>query len=268
MLLGQAARLARRGRALSTQPLLGKQLGTPRLTLALDLDEVLIHSENADVNKGCFSEHASSSLPERLRTAPCYEFSLPHRLEDAPSLDQAPPRSDDIRVHRRPEVSEFLSAASQVAELCLFTSATGGYARANVERLDPHGTYFTHVLSRKHCTEIDPGVFVKDLSRLGRPLESVVLLDDTRTSFLLQPDNGAECKPYFGDRRDRVLMGTVLPMIIELSEEVSAGRDVREYLRGAFGMQKKLLLLTHLRNLSVPPGGVGRTTTRRRDVSV
>jgi hypothetical protein len=30
-------------------------------------------------------------------------------------------------------------------------------------------------------------------------------------------------------------------------------------------MEKKLQLLAHLRNLSVPPGGVGHTTKRRVD---
>lgn len=92
-----------------------------------------------------------------------------------------------------------------------------------------------------------------------------MLLDDTRTSFLLQPDNGVECKPYFGDRRDAVLLETVLPLVRALAAEAADGRDVRTTLRDSFGMEKKLQLLAHLRNLSVPPGGVGHTTKRRVD---
>lgn len=277
-------------------PLLPPLHGAARLTLALDLDEVLVHSENADANKGCFGEHGSGALPERLRHEPTYSFAMRHPPQ--PGLDQAPPSSEMIRVHSRPAVVEFLTAAAEVAELCMFTSATRDYAAENAFRLDPTGTIFAAVLSREHCTEIDPGVrvlavrarlealrrrrraaascppargtpprqvFVKDLSRLGRPLERVVLVDDTRTSFLLQPDNGVECKPYFGDRRDGVLIGKVLPLVRELAAEVAAGHDVRTHLRAAFGMEKKLQLLAHLRNLSVPPGGVGHTTKRRVD---
>ena len=86
-------------------------------------------------------------------------------------------------------------------------------------RIDPLGETVTRLLSRKHCTPLEPGVFAKDLAALDlaaldRPLERVVLVDDTATSFLPQPDNGIPIAPFFGDPHDRSLP-QLLPVLRE-----------------------------------------------------
>ena len=45
-----------------------------------------------------------------------------------------------------------------------------------MESLDPDQSLVTHTLNREHCTFHHEG-YVKDLSRLGRPLKDVLLLD-------------------------------------------------------------------------------------------
>ena len=44
---------------------------------------------------------------------------------------------------------------------------------------------------------------VKDLSRLGRDLARVVLVDDSAWSFLAQPANGVPVAPFLGNLGDR-----------------------------------------------------------------
>ena len=43
---------------------------------------------------------------------------------------------------------------------------------------------------------------VKDLSRLGRDLRRTVIIDNNPFSFLLQPENGVPCVPFFGHQAD------------------------------------------------------------------
>lgn len=63
-----------------------------------------------------------------------------------------------------------------------------------------------------------------------------VLVDDSNTSFMLQPDNGIPISAFYGDPRDRGLV-EVLPLLRRLCE----ADDVRPELRAKFGVQAKLL---------------------------
>ena len=142
-----------------------------------------------------------------------------------------------MRVFKRPALDEFLVEASKVADLVLYTSAVEGYASEIVRGIDPTGTTFISILSRQHCRFLQhTGAYGKDLGSLGRPLERTVLLDDSVTSFMLQPDNGIPIRPFYGDPLDRGLVD-VLPLLRRLGDE----DDVRPALREKYGLRDKLL---------------------------
>jgi CTD small phosphatase-like protein 2 len=48
-------------------------------------------------------------------------------------------------------------------------------------------------------------VHIKDLSKLGRPLEKTVIIDNLEENFQLQPNNGILIKSWFYDEEDDVL---------------------------------------------------------------
>ena len=48
-------------------------------------------------------------------------------------------------------------------------------------------------------------VFVKDLSRIGRPLHKTIIVDNVAENFSLQPDNGIFIKSWFEDPSDTAL---------------------------------------------------------------
>lgn len=41
--------------------------------------------------------------------------------------------------------------------------------------------------------------FVKDLSRIGRPLEMTIIVDNLRENFSWQPENGIEISTWYCD---------------------------------------------------------------------
>ena len=47
--------------------------------------------------------------------------------------------------------------------------------------------------------------YIKDLSKIGRSLLKVCLIDNNKDSFLLQPENGLEISSYYGDDNDKEL---------------------------------------------------------------
>ena len=59
--------------------------------------------------------------------------------------------------------------------------------------------YFSRRLHRESCSKIG-AVYVKDLRRLGRPMNAVVLVDNYVYSFGMTLDNGIPIAPWTGDK--------------------------------------------------------------------
>jgi TFIIF-interacting CTD phosphatase-like protein len=54
--------------------------------------------------------------------------------------------------------------------------------------------------------------FIKDLTRLGRPLSKTIIIDNTRENFAWQKQNGVCIPSFFDDQNDTellTLMGTL-----------------------------------------------------------
>ena len=64
------------------------------------------------------------------------------------------------------------------------------------------------------------------MARLGRRLEDVIIIDNSPTSFLFQPENSLPSISWYEDKSDRDLVE-----YIPLLEQLSKVRDVRDYLK-------------------------------------
>ena len=100
----------------------------------------------------------------------------------------------------RPYLDYFLAKMKKIYEIVVFTSATQEYAdpiENNIEQ-NQKGKYFNARLYRQH-TIIYENDFVKDISRIGRPLSSIIIVDNMPQNFRLQKENGIFIKPFWGD---------------------------------------------------------------------
>ena len=88
--------------------------------------------------------------------------------------------------------------------------------------MDPN-RYCIGSLFREHCTFLN-GVFVKDLSRVGRPLKGTIIIDNSPTSYMLQPECALPILSWYEDMQDKCLF-ELIPLLIELSK-VPDVRDV------------------------------------------
>lgn len=95
---------------------------------------------------------------------------------------------------------------SRVFELGVFTASVGFYAKQVVSHLDPDGRHIRMILSREHCVEALPGLFIKDL-RVIRNFDTsrIFLVDNCSHSYAFQPDNGVPIINYLEGFRDREL---------------------------------------------------------------
>lgn len=76
---------------------------------------------------------------------------------------------------KRPGLDEFLQKSSELYEIVVFTASVEYYAGPVLDAID-RKRCISHRLYREHCVRVD-GEFVKDLSRLGRDISKVVIID-------------------------------------------------------------------------------------------
>ena len=130
-------------------------------------------------------------------------------------------------LHLRPGLFKFLEKVSAFYELVVFTAATKEYADPILEAIEQNKIIFEYKLYREHTVIIGED-FVKDISRLGRDLSKVIIIDNMPQCFRLQKENGIFIRPFYGrDVNDYALI-ELIPMLIKIAEN---GWDVRDGLR-------------------------------------
>ena len=130
-------------------------------------------------------------------------------------------------VRIRPFLFGFLEEISQLYELIIFTNSEKEYADSVIEAIEHERTYFDHVFYRQHAIIVGDE-FVKDLTRIGRPLNATIIIDNMPQNFKLQKENGILIKPFWGeDSSDRTLYD-LMPILLDVAKD---GGDVRHGLK-------------------------------------
>eukprot|EP00798_Chlamydomonas_sp_ICE-L_P007509 gene7509-655_t len=161
----------------TSEPILPPPTCANLKTLVLDLDHTLID---------CIRHNDTSSVPPNF----VYTDRLGCRG----------------KVFCRPYLMDFLHEVSQHFELVLFTAAGSRHADAVLATLDPKNELFQHRLYSEHTVPSPEWNHVKDLSRLGRDLSQILLVDDCPMAANFQPENLISVTPYNnGDERDTTL---------------------------------------------------------------
>lgn len=139
--------------------------------------------------------------------------------------------SSEGRLLYRPYLFDFLNQVSQLYEVVVYTASRKEYADIilNLIEFKIGHKVFDYRLYREHTT-LDNGSFIKDLSRLGRDLSRVVIVDNLAKSFEYQKRNGVLISTFVGQNKtDRCLLdlGNILS---EISQSKSTN-DIRDLLK-------------------------------------
>ncbi|KAF9230457.1 NLI interacting factor [Melanogaster broomeanus] len=170
-----------------------------RKCLVLDLDETLIHTT--------------------FKPTPMTEFIVPVCVDG---------KWENACVNKRPGVDNFLKKMGEIYEVVLFTASLSEYADPVIDKLDVHHT-ISHRLYRESCYKYK-GKYIKDLSQLGRPMSSIIIVDNMRSSFHFQPSNGIPVKTWTTDPSD-----TELETLCVVLTELAAVPDIRGVIDRSLG---------------------------------
>lgn len=166
-----------------------------KICVVLDLDETLVHSSFKPVNNA--------------------DFIIPVEIDGT---------VHQVYVLKRPHVDEFLKRMGELFECVLFTASLSKYADPVSDLLDKWGAFRSR-LFRESCV-FHRGNYVKDLSRLGRDLHKVIILDNSPASYIFHPDNAVPVASWFDDMADTELLD-----LIPFFERLSKVDDIYDILK-------------------------------------
>jgi Dullard-like phosphatase family protein len=107
-------------------------------------------------------------------------------------------------LHFRPGLFKFLSDIQPYYELMTFTSASKEYAQPIINEIESKNKYFDFNFFREHSI-IFGNDFVKDISRIGRDMKKIIIIDNMEENFRLNKKNGIKIYPFYGNKNDNVL---------------------------------------------------------------
>ncbi|XP_004565437.1 CTD small phosphatase-like protein isoform X3 [Maylandia zebra] len=155
--------------------------------VVIDLDETLVHSSFKPISNA--------------------DFIVPVEIDGT---------VHQVYVLKRPHVDEFLQKMGELFECVLFTASLAKYADPVADLLDQWGVFQAR-LFRESCV-FHRGNYVKDLSRLGRELHNVIIVDNSPASYIFHPENAVPVQSWFDDMNDTELLD-LLPFFEGLSKE-------------------------------------------------
>jgi len=140
--------------------------------------------------------------------------------------------SEEGMLRLRPGVFNFLEKVGEYYEIILFTEASEAYTKLILEAFNndkKKKKYFDYKLYRQH-TSIDGQDFVKDLTKVGRPLDKTIIIDNIAQNFKLQKNNGIIIKPFLGvDQNDQALID-LIPILINIArDEIDVRNGLMKY---------------------------------------
>ena len=145
---------------------------------------------------------------------PCPKnFSLVLDLDETLiSFRQNPNEENKGTIRFRPFLDSFLKKVKEKYELIVFTSGTKDYADPLVDAIEQERKYFDARLYRQHTIAYGKDI-VKDISKIGRDLSKIIIVENIPQNYRLQKENGILIKSFYGeDIYDNalVLLGDIL----------------------------------------------------------
>ncbi|SGZ41842.1 uncharacterized protein HGUI_04043 [Hanseniaspora guilliermondii] len=180
--------------------------------LVLDLDETLVHSS--------------------FKYVKAADFVIPVEIDGI---------VHSVYVLKRPGCDEFLRQVAKWYEVVIFTASVSRYGDPLLDTLDGilkpnpvskngskelyNNTGKRHIhqrLFRDSCYNYE-GNYVKNLSQIGRPLEDIIILDNSPASYIFHPQHAVPISSWFSDIHDNELLD-ILPLLKDLSGVVDVGK--------------------------------------------
>ena len=130
-------------------------------------------------------------------------------------------------IQLRPGITEFFESIKPYYEIIIFSCGNKKYTDILVNSIDKKKIYIDYRLYRDHCIVIRDD-FVKDISRIGRPINKIVIVDNLSQNYRLHKENGINIKSFYGDNPNDKILFLLNKILINIARN---GGDIREGIK-------------------------------------
>ena len=155
---------------------------------------------------------------------PKYKYSLVLDLDETIVHYIKYKNSEYVQV--RPYLDDFIKELSDYYEIIIFTASYQNYADLAINGIDIDKR-IKYRLYRQHTMKIG-NTIIKDLSKLGRDLKKIIIIDNCSENYSLQPKNGINLIDFTGNNNDDILLYLKKDLIDLYKKNPD---DVRPYLK-------------------------------------
>ena len=125
---------------------------------------------------------------------------------------------------------KFLDDISEFYELIIFNEGEKKYTDLLIDSLEENKIYFEHRFYREHII-FDNNDIVKDLVRIGRNLDKILIIDNMKQNFKLQKENGILIKSFYGENEHSLNEDNILMELAKILNKIAKdGGDIRNGL--------------------------------------
>jgi len=143
-------------------------------------------------------------------------------------LDETVIYARDGPLEVRPHFDAFLAALDGCCEVIVWTAGRRDYAKAVIRNIDRRNV-IAHCVYR-HEKWFRPSDYTKDLTMLGRPLDKVLIVENTPDCVRNNPNNGIIVRDFEGGGGGGVCDDTLQPLATLVQTLCGGGRSVPEFL--------------------------------------
>ena len=163
--------------------------------------------------------------PPYLKLPSPKKFSLVLDLDETLiSFKLNPDEENKGTIRFRPYLDSFLQRVKQKYEIIVFTSGTKDYADPLEDAIEQGRKYFDARLYRQHTIAYGKDI-IKDISRIGRPLDKIIIVENMQQNYRLQKENGILIKSFYGEDKYDTALASLGDILIKIADEFT---DVRK----------------------------------------
>ena len=126
----------------------------------------------------------------------------------------------------RPGVFQFIDEIKEYYEIILFSEADKNYIDLIIDAVGESKYLYDYILCRDYVTIVGQN-FVKELSKIGRPLDRIIIIDNMPQNFSFNKENGIYIKSFWGEENDDKALIDLIPILVNIAR---SGKDARKEL--------------------------------------
>ena len=126
----------------------------------------------------------------------------------------------------RPGVFQLIEEIRPYYQIILFSEADRDYIEVIIEAICSTRYLYDYILSRDYVS-IEGNNFIKDISKIGTPLDKTIIIDNMPQNFRKNKENAIYIKSFFGENNNDKALIDLIPILVNIAK---SGNDVRNEL--------------------------------------